>query len=83
MRNKFARDDAMKTWMTNPTSYDDQAGVAKGFELDSASKEAAAEEKGDAAAEGKGESAAVQLWGSGDEAGPANQADKSFQVAIK
>ena len=62
----------------SPSSSSIAATVGEVFELDSASKEAAAEEKGDAAAEGKGESAAVQLWGSGDEAGPANQADKSF-----
>lgn len=65
--------------MVNPASYDDQAGVAKGFALDSASKEAAAEsDEG-----GKGEAAAVQLSGADDGAGPANQADKSFQTAIK
>ena len=43
MKNKNLRDDAMKAFMTNPETTDDQAGVAKGFELDSASKEAAAE----------------------------------------
>ena len=53
--NELLRDNAMKTWMTNPASYDDQAGVAKGFALDSASKEAAAE----ADEGGKGEAAAV------------------------
>lgn len=71
MTNKFKRDDAMKTWMVNPPSWDDQAGIAKGYELDGPSKEAAKED------------AAVQLDGADDKAGPANQADKTFQVNIK
>jgi len=82
MENKVKRDDAMKAFMTNPPTYDDQATVAKGFELDAPSKEAAAE-AGEEAGEKK-EAAAIQLSASPDnKAGPANQADLSFQKAIK
>jgi len=43
----------MKAYYINPASYDSQSGKAPGFDLDSESKEAAAEDESDSAAPAK------------------------------